>query len=292
VHKHPEKVLVIGLGSGVSAGSALALDSIQQVDVVEMSPEVVAASWWFRDYNCLTYVEDRLETPRMRLLINDGRNHLLLTSRTYDVIASEPSNPWMAGVANLFTKEAFELSRARLNKGGVMCQWLHSYSLEESDFLSVVRTFAEVFPHVQLWCNASTDFLLIGSEERLELPMERLREVLRQPNMRRLVAQVNLDSEYEFAGNYLASEKALWRVAGQEVLQTDDNLKLEFSAHRALYMPTRAFRSLRFSSQPEDVLQLGAMPLAERAAAIRDLDLAAAAREHTHFAWEIGRAHV
>ena len=108
----------------------------------------------------------------LTLIVNDGRNHLLLTNKTYDVIASEPSNPWLAGVGNLFTREAFQLSHDHLKPNGVMCQWIHNYSLEETDFLSIVKTFGDVFPSIQLWCVNRSDFLLIGSDAPIHMPFE------------------------------------------------------------------------------------------------------------------------
>ena len=99
----------------------------------------------------------------MRLLIGDGRSHLQLSTRQYDVIVSEPSNPWMAGVAALFTREFFEAARARLRPGGVFCQWAHTYEIAEQDLQSIVHTFASVFPDGTMWLVGDGDLLLIGT---------------------------------------------------------------------------------------------------------------------------------
>src|SRR5439155_6543917 len=101
--------------------------------------------------------------PGIRLIVGDGRSHLLLTPRRYDVIVSEPSNPWMAGVASLFTKEFFEAARSRLTPDGLLCQWAHTYDISQDDLQSIVRTFASVFPQGTIWLVGEADLLLVGS---------------------------------------------------------------------------------------------------------------------------------
>ena len=92
-----------------------------------------------------------LDDPRVTVMIADGRNHLLLTERTYDVIISQPSNPYLAGVADLFTREYFELCRKRLNEGGMICAWMQAYNMDLATFQSIVKTFHSVFPDMSLW---------------------------------------------------------------------------------------------------------------------------------------------
>ena len=152
---------IIGLGSGVTVGSALAPGTVQHADVVEISPEVVEASRFFDREN-----GGALARPGVRLIVGDGRSHLLLTPQRYDVIVSEPSNPWMAGVAALFTREFFEAARARLKPDGLLCQWAHTYDISRDDLQSIVATFASVFPQGTMWLVGDGDLLLIGAERR------------------------------------------------------------------------------------------------------------------------------
>ncbi len=158
LHAGPRDALVIGLGSGVTADAVLASDEIRHLDVVEISPEVVEASAYFVREN-----HDVLRKPAVRLLVGDGRSHLRLSARQYDVIVSEPSNPWMAGVSALFTREFFAAARARLRSGGIFCQWTHTYEIADSDLQSIVATFASVFPDGTMWLVGEGDLLLIGS---------------------------------------------------------------------------------------------------------------------------------
>ena len=139
-HPDPEKVMVLGLASGMTAGEAL-LYPVKQLDVLEINDQAVKAAEFFNPWNnnCLT-------NPRTRIIVQDGRNHLELTNEKYDVIISEPSNPWMAGLANLFTLDYFKTVKGRLNENGIFVQWIHSYDMDWATFAMVGRTFAEVFP--------------------------------------------------------------------------------------------------------------------------------------------------
>ena len=141
LHDNPRDALVIGLGSGVTVDAVIASGEVQRVDVVEISPEVVDASRYFEHEN-----RQVLKRPGVRLLVGDGRSHLRLSTQQYDVIVSEPSNPWMAGVAALFTREFFETARLRLRPAGVFCQWAHTYEIAERDLQSIVHTFGSGLP--------------------------------------------------------------------------------------------------------------------------------------------------
>ena len=155
-HPDPEKVMVLGLASGMTAGEAL-LYPVKQVDVLEINSQAVKACEFFTPWN-----NNCLKNPKSRIIVQDGRNHLELTQGKYDVIISEPSNPWMAGLANLFTLEFFETAKGRLNSGGIFVQWIHSYDMDWSTFAMVGRTFAEAFPDGLLMKMRSTDFLFVG----------------------------------------------------------------------------------------------------------------------------------
>jgi spermidine synthase len=164
-HPDPRRIMVLGLASGMTAGEAL-LYPVNQIDVLEINPQVLKASEFFTlcNNNCLA-------NPKSRIIVQDGRNHLELTREKYDVIISEPSNPWMAGLANLFSLEYFETVKKRLNRNGIFAQWIHSYDMDWSSFAMVGRTFAEVFPDGILVKMLSADYLLVGffGAENLDL---------------------------------------------------------------------------------------------------------------------------
>ncbi len=157
LHESPKEVAIIGLGSGATLGAALR-HPITRADVIEISPEVVEASRYFLAENY-----DALKDPRTHLIVGDGRSHLLLSGRKYDVIVSEPSNPWIAGVAALFTREFFVGARDRLAPGGIMCQWANAYNISDADLRAIVATFRSVFPDGTVWLAGENDVLLVGS---------------------------------------------------------------------------------------------------------------------------------
>jgi spermidine synthase len=146
LHANPKSVFYLGLGTGITAGSALA-SHVEKVTVCELVPEVVQASRkFFADY-CFGLYEDK----RARVLIEDGRNYLLGRKETYDLIIADLFLPWKAGVGNLYTLEHFKNVRSRLKTDGLFVQWLAMYQLSKDEFYSIVRTLLEVFDQVTLW---------------------------------------------------------------------------------------------------------------------------------------------
>ena len=233
IHGAAGDVCVIGLGSGVTVGSALAAGAVRHADVVEISPEVVAASHFFDREN-----GGALARPEVRLIVGDGRSHLLLTPRRYDVIVSEPSNPWMAGVASLFTREFFEAARARLKPGGLLCQWAHTYDISAADLQSIVRTFASVFPRGTMWLVGEGDLLLIGGDEDIDRRLDGVEAACRRGATAETLATVGVsrdEAAFSLLSLFAGGPAELARYGGGAVVQTDDRLPLEYSAPRGIY---------------------------------------------------------
>lgn len=229
LHPNPREVLVIGLGSGVTAASAL-VHPIAQLDVVEISPEVVDASQYFAAEN-----RKAVDDPRTRLVLGDGRSHLLLSTGKYDVIISEPSNPWMAGVAALFTREFFAAARERLAPDGIICQWAHTYDISDDDLRSIVATFLSVFPHGTMWLIGEGDVLLVASAAPLDSRLETLERTWRRPGVAADLSEVSAVEPFALLSLFVGGPDELRRWAAGAALQTDDRMALEFSGPRALY---------------------------------------------------------
>ncbi|HWW87052.1 MAG TPA: fused MFS/spermidine synthase [Vicinamibacterales bacterium] len=252
LHHDPHEVCIIGLGSGVTLDSALATGTVRHADVVEISPEVVAASHYFDREN-----QKALDRPEVRLIVGDGRSHLMLTPHRYDVIVSEPSNPWMAGVASLFTREFFEAARARLNPDGLFCQWAHTYDIGNDDLRSIVRSFGSVFPQTTLWLVGDGDLLLIGTTgSSIEAHLGEIEPHTRLGNAPALIGELTMSPSpipsaaisapvFELLSLYAGGPSELERY-GQtsSVIQTDDRMTLEFSAPRGIYGRTSDDNSL------------------------------------------------
>jgi spermidine synthase len=233
LHGKAHDICVIGLGSGVTSGSALAPGTVKHADVVEISPEVVEASHLFDRENGSV-----LGRPETRLIVGDGRSHLRLTPRQYDVIVSEPSNPWMAGVAALFTREFFQSARARLKPGGLLCQWAHTYDIATSDLRSIVATFGSVFPQGTMWMVGEGDLLLIGgADDSRPLELDRLAGAA-AADVSRALDDVGISGDgrgFALLSLYAGGPHELARFGAGAPLQTDDRTALEFSAPRGIY---------------------------------------------------------
>jgi Flp pilus assembly protein TadD len=250
LHSAPKDVLVIGLGSGVTLGSALQ-HPIRRADTVEISPEVVEASRFFQEAN-----RNALADPRSHLMLLDGRTWLTAGPRSYDVIISEPSNPWQTGNANLFTREHFLAARARLNPGGILCQWLPYYRMPEADFRAAIKTFQDVFPQAMLWISGS-DTLMIGSLETLRPDVGRLRARLVEEKVRLDLAEVGIPTPEAFLSHALLGPDGVSRfVRGDWARHTDDWPILEFSGPKALFLETASANFRAMLQEAEDLLPL------------------------------------
>lgn len=222
--KSPRQAAVIGYGCGATTGAVLAHPSIEAVDVIEIEQGVIDASPYFTCIN-----GDPLADPRSRLLLEDGRTHLTYTSRQYDVIVSEPSNPWMAGVANLFTTEFYERVRERLAPGGVFGQWIQTYEVSRETFRTMVATVTDAFPHWLVFSTGPGDMLVVASQDPIEQPWEELRARFDAPSVRASLEPVELRDARQLAYYAFGSRDAVEAfAAGAPHRNTDDNVWLEY----------------------------------------------------------------
>ena len=229
LHPAPRRALVIGLASGITAG-AVAQHPLEAIDVAELEPAMRDAARFFEKEN-----RNVLADPRVRVLEGDGRQILAAAARPYDLIVSEPSNPWIAGVAGLFTREFYESARSKLAPGGVMVQWLQAYSIFPADMQMVVRTFQEVFPHVSIWVGSLGDVLLVATADTVRLDQSVLDERLRtSPGVREDFERYRW-TEGGLAFRFFLGEEDVRRFAAGAAINTDDRPLLEFSAPLALY---------------------------------------------------------
>jgi spermidine synthase len=233
LHEDPQQVLVVGLGSGVTLGAVQQHQELKEVDMVEIEPAVAEAAAYFSEYN-----HNALSDPRLNLIIEDGRNYVLITDKKYDVITAEPSNPWMTGNANLFTREQFELYKKRLKPGGIMFQWLHAYKLRPQDVKTIVATFEKVFPHAVLWQGAfSRDLFLVGTEQPLSVDFAAFAEKMARAKIKQDLAQVHLDDPFLLLSFLLFNEQAVRNFSKGAPIHTDNHPILEFQAPKGIFLP-------------------------------------------------------
>ena len=235
LHPAPESVFIVGHGSGVTAGSALRHD-VARVTAAEISPEVAMASRLFEASNGAPWEDERFALREV-----DARNHLLLDRDAYDVVISEPSNPWMSGVSPLFTVEFFELVRSRLNDGGLFCQWIHLYNLAEENLRTVVGGFTDVFPETALFVLHDGDALLIGSRGAFPAAPRAVIEE-RLGRLSGELAPYGITGFGALRAWLTATSPALDAWAGEAPRHRDDHPILEFRAPLSVHAAT-AFRN-------------------------------------------------
>ncbi len=228
--EQPPRIAVVGYGSGVTVGSAAVFPGAH-VEVVELEPEVVAAARFFDSVN---HRPER--NPRVRINIGDGRNFLTQRDDRYDVIISEPSNPWITGVSNLFTRDYWELAKRRLAPDGVFCQWAQLYELSPANIKSILRTFAEVFPYTYVFSaeDLSSDLILIAAHHPVALDRVRLQRNFSVPVVREELARAEVHSADDLLAYLLLTPEEIPAFTAGAELNTDDNARIEFSAPRDL----------------------------------------------------------
>ncbi|MBI3388571.1 MAG: fused MFS/spermidine synthase [Deltaproteobacteria bacterium] len=158
LHPHPARALVVGLGTGSTAGWLGAVPSIERVDVVELEPAIIEIA-----RACDPVNHAVLANPKVHIVIGDAREVLLTSPERYDVIFSEPSNPYRAGIASLFTQEFYDAVAERLAPGGVFVQWLQAYEVDSQTIRTAYATLASVFASVETWRTNDIDLILVGT---------------------------------------------------------------------------------------------------------------------------------
>jgi spermidine synthase len=241
LHPKPSKALVIGLGTGVTAGSLATTPGVEAVDVVELERSVLTAAALFDDSN------ERIASgglPNTRFTIADGRTHLLTTKTLYDVVTCDPIHPWVAGAGNLYSRDCFEQERARLAPGGLTALWLPLYKLRTDDLKVVAATFAAVFDTCALYITGY-DAILLGAAG----PFPALDGVALRARFARLstaFAAVEIRSLEDLMSGFALDDAELRAFAAGAPLNTDARPILEYRAP-LLYLTDYATDFLRFA---------------------------------------------
>lgn len=233
LNPNARQAAVIGLGTGMTA-RALSAFPVTGIDVLEIEPAMVKTATFFNEKNGKI-----LEDPRVRVIQTDGRNYFLATNKHYDVISSEPSNPWIAGVANLYTREFYEVIKSKLNEHGIFAQWIHNYSMSPDDFRMVFRTFGESFPWVTIWEMKESDFLMVGSLKEQAFDYQLLKDFYnKSKKLRADFKDLELSDIYSVLGFYRMGKKELMAFTEGVDVNTDDGAQLEYSAPKNLRRTT------------------------------------------------------
>ena len=173
LHPAPRKAMVIGLGTGSTAGWLGAIPEMERVDVVELEPAIVRVA---RD--CADVNQHVLENPKVRLSLGDAREVLFTSHEKYDIVFSEPSNPYRAGISSMFTREFYEAVRRSLASDGIFIKWVQSYEVDASSLHTVLTTLGSVFPSVNVWESMPGDLLLVARNDDRPIDVDLLRKRL------------------------------------------------------------------------------------------------------------------
>jgi spermidine synthase len=227
---HPPKVALVGFGSGATAGSVTQAP-IQSLEVVELEPAIYRASHFFDDVN-----HRPLENPKVTARVGDGRNFLGQRKDPFDIIISQPSNPWITGVSNLFTREYFQAIKARLAPDGIFCQWAQLYEMAPWNIKAIYRTLREEFPYALVFAaeDLSSDTILIASKKPITIDIQRIARALRDPVTRAEARRAGFESEHDVPAYLLLGPEELESFTAGAPLNTDDNALIEFNAPRDL----------------------------------------------------------
>jgi len=231
--RNRREVLVIGLASGVTVGSVEQHEDVESIVCAEIAPEMYRATRFFDHVN-----HNALDDPRLRVVFEDGRNHLLMNENRYDVIISEPSNPWMPGAARLFTREAFRAADRALKEDGLMCTWVQGYSIQPEIMRAIVRSFSEVFPYVTMFRIGEVDYCLLGTRYRLQLNEAELARRFVIASVREDLERVGVLEWTDLTGMCVATTSSLRRAVEHDTPNTDDNGRVEFLSPLALMADT------------------------------------------------------
>jgi spermidine synthase len=216
LHPDPRDALVIGLGGGATAG-AVSLHTGVQVDVVELAEAVVHGARFFEAINYGV-----LSKPNVRVRIDDGRNYMMLTSRTYDVVAADVIHPIYAGAGNLYSAEYFRLIKRVLKPGGLVLQWVAG---TDAEYKLIARTFQSVFPETTVWADGT---LLVGAMEPLRLRRDDFDRKLRTPGCAQGLRDLGTDTFDRLLALFRAGPDDLRTFVGQGPLLTDDRPLVEY----------------------------------------------------------------
>lgn len=232
LHPGPKNAFVVGLGTGSTAGWLAEVPGMEQVDVAELEPGMTRLA---RDYFAPVNREV-MTKPNVRLITGDAREALLAAGPRYDLIVSEPSNPYRAGVAALFTQEFYQAVKARLAPGGLFAQWLQGYEVDARTVRLVYATLAAVFPYVETWVTEPNDLLFIGHLAPPAYPLEQLRARVAQPPFAEAIRWVWYTQSAEgVLARHFASPQVTRRIVSTDAApNTDDRNRLEYGFARAL----------------------------------------------------------
>lgn len=222
LHENPKSAFVVGFGGGITT-KALTLSGLESIRVVELEPAVVEAG-----RAILKGEIPALQDPRVRIDFNDARNTLLVEKTRYDIIAAQPSHPWLARAATVFTQEFFTLVRSRLNDGGIYGQWVNLFHMDATTLKSLLKAFYQVFPHGMAFANLdSGDLIMFGTNNPIVFDYDRIESRLNEPRIKVALNFHDIKSAKDLMWYFALSREQALAAAGDVEPNTDTNILSE-----------------------------------------------------------------
>jgi predicted membrane-bound spermidine synthase len=219
----PRSALVIGFGTGITAGALTRYPGLEHRVVAELLPSVVKAAPLFKgNFNAAA-------DPTVDVRLRDGRQELLRSPQNYDLITLEPPPPSAAGVVNLYSRDFYQLAASRLEKKGLVAQWLPLPTQNIDDSRSLVRSFLDVFPYATLWTSEFHEMLLVGSLEPVELDAAKISQRFQQESVRSTMQDVGVGSAAALLATWVTDRAGLVRFAADALPVTDDQPRIEYA---------------------------------------------------------------
>lgn len=219
----PRSALVIGFGTGITAGALLRYPGLEHRVVAELLPSVVEAAPMFKgNFNAA-------RDPSVDVRLRDGRQELLRSEQRYDLITLEPPPPSAAGVVNLYSRDFYQLAASRLEKQGLVAQWLPLPTQNIDDSRSLVRSFLDVFPYATLWTSEFHEMLLVGSKEPIELDAAKVTQRFQQESVRDTFQEVGVGSAPALLATWVTDRTGLERFAADALAVTDNWPRIEYA---------------------------------------------------------------
>lgn len=234
LHNNPQDVLVIGMGTGITLGAVSSYELTKAVNCIEVIKSVANASQHF-------FAEENnnvCKNKKTNIIIEDGRNYLLLNQKKYDVIISDLFVPYHAGAGSLYTKEHFELCKNRINSAGLFCQWLPLYQMSSSELKIICKTFVTVFPKATLWfCNFEKGLIcgLIGTKDKLEIDITSLNKIMSNYAIRKQLKDAMIGSVEELLALFITDDVGLRSFTNGFSINSDNYPIIEFLAPKNIY---------------------------------------------------------
>jgi spermidine synthase len=265
LEENPRNVLVVTFGAGIVAG-AIGEHDLERIDCVEICPGVIRAARLFSEQN-----NNVLENPKVRINMDDGRNFLLTTRRTYDVITADATHPTGADSWVLYTEENYRLCYDKLSEHGIFAQWLPLHGLNNDEFRAILKTFSSVFPNTSVWFVGANPKLghaiVLGVKGGATVPLDLLSRRLNVEPVKKEMEEFGLGNAYTVLSKFLLDSAAVREYTLSSKVNTDDLSRSAFTPYdlfgRDLNMVnltsmlplSSAFNLVKMSAQEKDTLE-------------------------------------